>query len=184
MSDINAIWSELNADLERYICTKVNHEDHCNDILQDVYLKMVANVEKIKKVDNVKAYLLRISANTIADHYRNTNVMTDADGISQPDSSFNECCPSPAISERFLQQAIAELPGKYRDALLKTDIQGMSQKEYADSLGISISGAKSRVQRAREKLKDLILKCCDYQFDKYGNIVKCCGEDVDTFTSK
>ena len=63
---------------------------------------------------------------------------------------------------------------------MRVDFEGMSQKEYADRLGISISGAKSRVQRAREKLKDLILKCCDYQFDKYGNVIKCCGDEIET----
>ena len=176
--ELNRVWGELNADLERYICTKVNHQDHCNDILQDVYLKMVANVDKIKSVDNVKAYLLRISANTIADHYRSKKITEGAADIDHPEISLNECCQSTGISDRFLKQAISELPYKYRDALIKTDLEGMSQKEYADSLSISVSGAKSRVQRARMKLKDLILKCCDYQFDKYGHILKCCGEDV------
>jgi RNA polymerase sigma-70 factor, ECF subfamily len=181
--ELNKIWGELNADLERYICVKVNHQDHCNDILQDVYLKMVTNVGKIKNVDNVKAYLLRISANTIADHYRaskTTSPFTEAD---QSDFIFNSCCEIPGIGDAFLKQAIRELPEKYRDALVRTDIEGMSQKDYAESLGISVSGAKSRVQRAREKLKDVILKCCDYQFDKYGNIIGCCGEKTDSLRS-
>jgi RNA polymerase sigma-70 factor, ECF subfamily len=176
--ELNRIWSELNTDLERYICAKVNHQDHCNDILQDVYLKMVANVEKIKKVDNVKAYLLRISANTIADHYRTTKNRLPVAEANQSDFTYSSCCDTPAIGDTFLQQAISELPEQYRDALIKTDVQGMSQKDYAENLGISISGAKSRVQRAREKLRDIILKCCDYQFDRYGNIIGCCDENA------
>src|SRR5687767_10612681 len=100
MPDINRIWSELNADLERYICVKVNHQDHCNDILQEVYLKMVANVEKIKNVDNVKAYLLRISSNTIADHYRTSKPSIPVDVIEEPDFTYNECC-STGISDMF-----------------------------------------------------------------------------------
>ena len=179
MTDINKIWGELMVDLERYVCVKVNHEDHCNDILQDVYLKMVSNVEKIRHVDNVRAYLTRIASNTIADHYRSAKPSAAAPDAEETTIPFNSCC-SPAISESFLQQAIQQLPEKYRDALTKTDLEGMSQSEYAESLGISLSGAKSRVQRAREKLKDLILKCCDYQFDKYGNIIKCCGNEIDS----
>jgi RNA polymerase sigma-70 factor, ECF subfamily len=176
--DINKIWNELNSELERYICVKVDHQDHCNDILQDVYLKMVANVEKITNVDNVKAYLTRIASNTIVDHYRSSKSTVDVSDVEESAIAEGLCC-SPGISEQFLRQAIQALPEKYRDALIKTDLEGMSQSDYADSLGISVSGAKSRVQRAREKLKDIILKCCDYQFDKYGNVLKCCGDDVD-----
>jgi RNA polymerase sigma-70 factor (ECF subfamily) len=177
--DLNKLWLELNEDIGRYVCNKVDHQDHCHDILQDVYLKMIANVEKIRNVDNVKAYLLRISSNTIADHYRSSKTK---EAVPMPEEQEVKCdtgC-SPAISDKFLQEAINELPGKYRDALLRVDFEGMSQKEYADQLGISISGAKSRVQRAREKLKDLILKCCDYQFDKYGNVIKCCGDEIES----
>jgi RNA polymerase sigma-70 factor (ECF subfamily) len=59
--------------------------------------------------------------------------------------------------------------------LILTDLDGLTQKQYATIAGISLSGAKSRVQRAREKLKELILKCCEYEFDKYGNIIACCN---------
>ena len=63
------------------------------------------------------------------------------------------------------------LPEKYRQAVYLTDIVGLSQKELAKSLGISYSGAKSRVQRGREKLKEIILQCCEVQADGYGNIL-------------
>ena len=43
-------------------------------------------------------------------------------------------------------------------------------KEYAVKAGISYSGAKSRVQRARIMLKDMLMQCCHYQFDKYGTV--------------
>ena len=179
-TDIQQIWTELNTDLERYICNKVNHQDHCNDILQEVYLKLVDNVEKIKNVENVKGYLIRISSNTIADHYRSSKYIDTAAEVDAPFSDTDSCvCNTPDLAHTFLQRMIDHLPEKYRDALVKTELQGLSQKEYAKSLGISVSGAKSRVQRAREKLKDLILQCCDYQFDKYGNVISCCGEEID-----
>jgi RNA polymerase sigma-70 factor (ECF subfamily) len=62
------------------------------------------------------------------------------------------------------------LPPGYCEALCLTEIEGMSQKEYAEMKGLSYSGAKSRVQRAREELKQMLLQCCHYQFDKYGTV--------------
>lgn len=176
--DAQEIWLKLNGDLERYVCDKVNHQNHCHDILQDVYLKMVSNIEKIRTVDNIKAYLIRVSSNTIADHYRlERKLSAPQDHYEAPHAT---CCSDSYqdLAASFLLTAINQLPEKYKDALMKTELEGVSQKDYAEQLGISFSGAKSRVQRAREKLKDIILKCCDYQFDKYGNVVKCCGEDV------
>ena len=73
--DLNKLWLELNEDIGRYVCNKVDHQDYCHDILHDVYLKMIDNVEKIKSVDNVKAYLVRISSNTIIDHYRSSKTI-------------------------------------------------------------------------------------------------------------
>jgi RNA polymerase sigma-70 factor (ECF subfamily) len=63
------------------------------------------------------------------------------------------------------------LPEKYRQALLLTEYRGMTQQEVAEHLGISLSGAKSRVQRAREKLKEELLNCCHFEFDRLGKIM-------------
>jgi RNA polymerase sigma-70 factor (ECF subfamily) len=77
---------------------------------------------------------------------------------------------------------IESLEPIYRDALILTELEGWSQKQLAEKAGISLSGAKSRVQRAKEKLKEVIFNCCTYEFDKYGNIIsakknlsKCCS---------
>jgi RNA polymerase sigma-70 factor (ECF subfamily) len=72
---------------------------------------------------------------------------------------------------------IQKLAPNYRDALLITEFQNISQKELAQKLNISYSGAKSRVQRGKEKLKELILNCCLVQTDTYGNVLN--GEDKD-----
>ena len=66
---------------------------------------------------------------------------------------------------------IDDLPVEYCEALCLTELGGMSQKEYAEEAGISYSGAKARVQRAKKKLKDNLMKCCHYQFDRYGTVV-------------
>ena len=66
----------------------------------------------------------------------------------------------------------------YRQALILTEYQGLSQKQLAEQVGISLSGAKSRVQRARDKLRDMLLRCYHFEFDRRGHFVeyyeRCC----------
>jgi len=76
-----------------------------------------------------------------------------------------------------------ELTAEDCEALCLSELGGMSLKDYAKKTGISYSGAKSRVQRAKIKLRDLLMKCCHYQFDKYGTVIGispagccCCSE--------
>ena len=66
---------------------------------------------------------------------------------------------------------IEQLPAPYRDALILVEIKGLSQKQAASERGLSLSGMKSRVQRARRKLKEAILRCCAVQLDRRGEIM-------------
>jgi hypothetical protein len=89
-----------------------------------------------------------------------------------------------ALLALSLHELIDQLPEPYRQALILTEYQGLSQKQLAERIGISLSGAKSRVQRAREKLRDMLLRCCHFEFDRRGHIVDyyqrcCCCHPVD-----
>ncbi len=66
---------------------------------------------------------------------------------------------------------IDRLPPTYRDAILLSEINGRTQKEVARIHGISLSGAKSRVQRGRAMLKEMVLNCCQLEFDRNGQVV-------------
>ena len=65
------IWEQFNAELKRFICQKVKQDNHCDDILQEVYLKVYVNIRKIQSADNVRAYLYRVASNAVIDYYRN-----------------------------------------------------------------------------------------------------------------
>ena len=66
---------------------------------------------------------------------------------------------------------VESLPADYREALILTEYEGLTQRALAERLGLSFSGAKSRVQRAREKLKAMLLDCCHFEFDRFGKII-------------
>jgi RNA polymerase sigma-70 factor (ECF subfamily) len=85
------------------------------------------------------------------------------------------------VMDEAMQDMISmmnDLPPEYCEALCLTELDGLSQKEYADRIGIPYSSAKSRVQRSRKLLRDMLLRCCHYEFDKYGTVLSisanCC----------
>lgn len=166
------IWEEHSGKLKAFICQKVNHDDQCHDILHDVFIKITENAERIKWSEKPASYVIKMAQNAVIDHYRSMkkNVSEEivdctAEKDQKPAQQLADCCLLPFI---------LKLPDTYKEALMLTELEGMSQKELAEKLNISYTGAKSRVQRARKMLKESILECCPYQFDKYGNIVGCC----------
>jgi RNA polymerase sigma-70 factor (ECF subfamily) len=176
-ANIFTIKREFEKELLDMICRKVKHQDCCHDIMQEVYLKILANQSRIEKADNMSAYLIRLTNNTITDHYRKEAKMpmlqepdslldTETSEVPQDNPSLADCCLRPFIES---------LPPIYRDALVLVELEGLKLKEFAVKAEISLTNAKTRVQRAREKLKDAILACCNYQFDSYGNLVSCNG---------
>jgi RNA polymerase sigma-70 factor, ECF subfamily len=174
-SEILSIKKQFGDQLHNLICKKVGHDDYCHDIMQEVYVKIMLNLPKIVQATNVAAYLVTIANNTVTDHYRKPGLMVDAElsekytGLKEEEQKeqalqLADCCLRPMIDS---------LPPIYRDALILTELQGMKHKDYAEQSGISLSNAKMRVQRAKEKLKEIILQCCNYEFDSYGNIIDC-----------
>ena len=80
---------------------------------------------------------------------------------------------SPDLREelsRCLAPLARRLPETYREALVMTEFEGVTQVDAARALGLSVSGMKSRVQRGREQLKAMLLDCCEVELDRRGSI--------------
>ena len=70
-----------------------------------------------------------------------------------------------------LREMIGSLPRPYQEALMLVEIEGLSQKEVAEKLDLSYSGAKSRVQRGRRLLREALVNCCHIELDRRGRII-------------
>ena len=129
--------------------------DAVDDILQDVYLKALTNLDTVR--GSLSAWLYRIAANAVIDHYRSRKPQAElpADLAAPAEDASAETELS-----RCLEPLIGDLPETYQEALILSELEGLPQKEVATRLGISLSGAKSRVQRGREKLRRRLLDCC------------------------
>lgn len=168
-AEIKKIWNDFNKELNAYVKRSVHNQDDADDIMQEVFMKIIRNIEKVNKAENLRQYLYGIVRNTINDYFNNQRI--ESSDIEIPEILLEEDSQSlNAIIADKLKPFINQLPEKYKEALLLTEFQDVSQKELAKRLNISYSGAKSRVQRGKEKLKEQLLACCIFQSDVYGNI--------------
>lgn len=198
---VEVIWQQFHHKLKSFISSKIHDDALTDDILQEVFLRIHSNIHTLKDETRLKSWIYQITRNLITDHYRKAvqNKSVPFDGAAVRDagtfypvdfqihdaSTHQDEWPgfflSPeaeAGSGDVMTEAVQdmikmmkELPPEYCQALCLTELEGLSQKEYAARAGISLSGAKSRVQRARRLLRDMLMRCCHYQFDRYGTVI-------------
>lgn len=179
---IESLYRRFHDNLKRFILHRVSDEAAAEDLLQEVFLRIHSRIDSLVDSSRVESWVFQIARNLIIDYYRSKKETEQIDESAlsvepEPEADASEHL-APAIRE-----FINELPEPYREALILTEFEGISQKELAERLGLSFSGAKSRVQRARATLKDMLMRCCHFEFDRYGTIIdyheiscSCCRE--------
>ena len=170
------IWREFHGRLRAFILISVRNESDAEDILQDVFLRIHKSVHTLQEAGKLQSWIYQVVRNAIADHYRaqpESRPPAEAAFISSPS------VPGEAVQKvaACLGPMIEGLPEPYRQALQRTELAGRTQKEAAEELGVSLSGMKSRVQRARAQLRDLLLAGCHLEVDCRGTITECQPRD-------
>ena len=189
METLNELWTELGGRVRRFVGSRVNDPATADDLTQDVMLKVQANLGSLPPEEKLAAWVLAVARNAVIDHYRARAVRDHAD-IADLDPADDDIEDERQAAVRDLtpcvRRMIEQLPEPYRQAMKLADIAGLNQQEVADRTGISLSGAKSRVQRARQQLREMILDCCKVERDGRGNVVdyettkrssRYCGDD-------
>ena len=174
------VWNETQHKLKPFVYRYTKDKAVTDDIIQDVFLKVHAKVDQLKESEKLVGWIFQITRNTITDYFRSKGKIISAHDIDWDSEakSLNDCVVN------CLQDMMNELPDKYRQALELTELKNLSQLELAKELNISYSGAKSRVQRARQILKERMEETYRIKFDSYGNVTVCenrlpcgCSED-------
>lgn len=168
--DAAAIWTEYHEPVKRFVMTRIRERADVDDIVQNVFMKVHTHVSDLKDEEKRGSWIFQIARNSIVDHYRKVRPGEELPEQLSVVDEYTEIDYDQEVIACF-QSVLPCLPDKYREALELTEYKGMSQKELSEHLGISYSGAKSRVQRGREMMKELLTGCCHIESDAYGNIV-------------
>lgn len=170
--NFESVWEEFSIPLKGFIKKRIDNDQDVEDILQIVFLKIYNNISNLKESNKIQPWIYTITKNAIFDHYRAHKHDLYMGRLSE-DVLFETQDEVTANSEiaQCLKIMIRNLPEKYKQALILTEFENLTQKELALQLGLTVSGAKSRVQRARIMLKVMFLNCCNIEKDYKGNVI-------------
>ena len=177
---IETLWDTYCCRLRAFIRGRVANDDDAEDILQEVFIRVHRHLCCADDWERPDAWFFQIARNLIIDTYRRRKEWVEIpDDMQSIDGEeiFQE--QDPEVELAFsLKETVQALPEPYRQALILTEYEGVSQVELAQRLGISVSGVKSRVRRGRQKLRDLLLECCHVELDRRGRVMdyyeRCC----------
>ena len=171
MISTETLWRKYHDRLAAFLRRRVADRATADDLLQDVFLKTHTAVPSLKDGIKLESWLYQVTRNMVIDHYRARRRPRHAlpDGLNHPVAPRAEAARRELAV--CLRPMVAQLPQPYRDALTLADLERRSQAAVAHAQGLSLSGAKSRIQRARAMLKDRLARCCRLEFDHRGTVV-------------
>jgi RNA polymerase sigma-70 factor, ECF subfamily len=169
---VESIWNEFAERLGQFIRSRVSDRAAAEDILQDVFLKVQKKLGQLDDPSKLQSWLYLIARNAIIDYYRAKKQTTEIPDSLPAEDHANHDPEIEGLKTAF-RRMVYSLPDPYRDAIVLTEFEGLTQKQLAERLDISLSGAKSRVQRGRAQLKAMLLDCCQFEFDRRGSVIDC-----------
>jgi len=165
------IWRELSDRLRQFVRSRVDSAADADDIVQSVFLRIHEKIGELRQSERLQSWVFQIARNAIADRYRRRR-------DPQPDGSAEEPAPEPDDAQNLnaevascLAGLIEQLPDEQRRAIALYELEGVPQKAIAERESISLSAAKSRIQRGRQALEVILRDCCQFQLDARGNVL-------------
>jgi RNA polymerase sigma-70 factor, ECF subfamily len=162
------LWQDVSAKLRPFVARRVPPTD-VDDVLQDVFLRMQRGLGSLRDDERFTSWLFQVARSSVAEHAR----AKARHPVVEPDDEL----PAPVSDDdrevsRSLSGCVslfvAQLPSPYREAVTLVELEGLTAREAADMVGISVSGMKSRVQRGRAQLRQMFEQCCEIALDARG----------------
>lgn len=180
-SEARGAWNELDARLRPFVARRVASAADVDDILQEIFVRMHRGLVALRDGERFGGWVYQIAKHTIADWAR-----ARARDPVAPAPELDEHSAQVADENETLEEElgkcvalfVSRLPSPYREAVTLTELEGVTQKEAAEMLGVSLSGMKSRVQRGREKIRAMFEACCRISLDGRGRVVSCVPREL------
>jgi RNA polymerase sigma-70 factor, ECF subfamily len=162
-------WRNHESELRGYLRHRLIDADRADDVLQDVFVKAMRQGQAFCRLDNARAWLFQVARNTLVDHLR----------TQHPDEPLPDDLPASQDEPESIDalancidKVLPELDYSDRDILNQCDLLGVRQQDYADANGLTLAAAKSRLSRARQRLRERLTESCQVHFGETGAV--CC----------
>jgi RNA polymerase sigma-70 factor (ECF subfamily) len=164
---LQTAWHAHEKELRNYLIHRLGERHAAEDLLQDVFVKAMRQGADFCHLENTRAWLFQVARNALVDYHRlKRDGIVVPEDIPQPESHLE---PVDALSE-CVGRVLQELSPEDRDIIQQCDLNGVRQQVYADSHGLSLSAAKSRLLRARQRMREMMTANCQVRFDEAGRV--------------
>jgi RNA polymerase sigma-70 factor (ECF subfamily) len=167
MQNVEQVYGAYRSKLLAFIQQRVGSRELAQDILHDVFVKILGRGNSLKEPAKVTAWLYQVTRNAIIDRLRSYKPHEE---LPPEIAAHNEESTAESKLASFLLPMIEALPEIYHDAILLSDLEGLRLKEIAVREGVTVSAVKSRVQRGRRLLETMLRDCCTLEFSHGGAI--------------
>ena len=167
MNCLMTAWHQHEAELRGWLRRRMGNAADAEDILQDVFLKAMRQGERFCAIVNARAWLYEVARNALADRLRLAR-----DTVQLPENLSADIEEAATVDSlaACLPRVLSELSAEDREAITLCDLERLPQEEYARRKGLSLPGAKSRVQRARKRLRERLTQACQVRLDADGQV--------------
>lgn len=174
--ELETLWRESSARLGAWFERECGSASDAEDLLQETFVRVHERLETLIDAASVRAWVGTIARNVLRDHLRrrgrdgrSEEAPADEPAALADDARLEANLDWTVAS--WLEDFLGELDAEDATALRLVDLEGITQAELAQRTGLSLSGAKSRVQRARARLRARLEACCSFAFDARGAIL-------------
>jgi len=165
---VRRAWQEHEGELRHFLAGRVSDPYLADDLLQEVFVKAMRHRETFCSLDSARAWLFRVARNALVDHFR-----LKKEQVELPDDLVANDGEAIAVDglAACIPRVLSELSEADREAIRLCDLEGMTQEAFARMKGLSLPGAKSRIQRARMRLRRQLVRACQVEFGEDGQVL-------------
>lgn len=164
---VTKAWLAHESELRGYLAHRVGNSHLAEDLLQEIFVKAMRQGRDFCNLDNARAWLFQVARNALIDYQRlHRETVELPDDIPQVTEQAD---PVVALSA-CVGRVLSELSEEDRDIIEQCDLNGMKQQDYAKAHGLTLAAVKSRLLRARQRMRDTLSVNCKVQFDEQGRV--------------
>ncbi|WP_170308323.1 RNA polymerase sigma factor SigZ [Parashewanella tropica] len=173
--NIEQIWQQYHSSLYQFLLSKVSSPEEAEDILQDVIIKSLKSINQLQDSTKLKSWLFQIAKNSVMDFYRskarnniNNTDLTEVDVKKEWNTNESNIYTE---LEHCIQPFVQALPEAQQKMLIEIDLNGLSQKTFAEQHQLPYSTLKSQLKQSRIALKRLFSQCCQFEANDKGELI-------------